>query len=126
MVKDVLMVVDVLLAASAVAYFFSAGYLMMHKHIHSRQPSSAPMVNNIWRWTKWPALVSILCDIPMIIFVYEKQPDMWDWLLLLFHLGFWYVYRNMGDDDPMNKLKDKITEKVKELNGRLVLVPASA
>ncbi len=120
------MFLDMVGAITSCVYFFSCGFLRHHTVMRKRPISAARRANTIWRWTKWPSLVHIIANIPLNIYCYGHRPDIWDWFFLTINLMLWYSYRNMGDDDPMDKLKDKITEKVKEINGRLVLVPAEA
>lgn len=105
------------------AYIFSGVWLItetaLKKCHHNKR------INGIWRWSKWPALAYTLGDIPMQIIIGEKV-GMFDYLSFGLNLWIWYFYRNAGDDDPMNKLRKKITEKVAEIGGKLVLVPAGA
>ncbi len=84
-----------------------------------------PRVNSLWRWCKWPALASVVLEIPSQLLLGEKV-GMWDYLACVFNLLIWWFYRNVGDDDPMNKLRKKLKEKVAEIGGKLTIVPAGA
>ncbi len=80
--------------------------------------------NLIWYWTKWPAL--IYCFIVPIYSITTDQFGPWDAFSFAVSLVVWWYWRNIGDDDDHKKLKKKLGEKVKELQGRLVVVPEPA
>ncbi len=80
-------------------------------------------LNFLWRWSKWPALVWVIMEVPFQIMLREDING-WDYLYVVLSLWIWWFYRNSGDDDPWDRLKDKVTEKVEEVRGRLVVVPA--
>lgn len=81
--------------------------------------------NTCWRWTKWPALVSIVY-IPAWTLLRNDKLTPVDALVFCFACWAWWIYRDAGDDDPMNKLKDSAREAVRVLHGRLVVVPQNA
>lgn len=114
-------VVSLVLAWLTVVWFLCAGFLYGGRGI-IRGPR---IINTLWRWLKWPALVSIMTNIPVDILVGNEVT----WLNragMAINLCMWWVYRNAGDDDPMDKLKKKLKEKVAEIEGRLVVVPEGA
>lgn len=124
MVKTVLPLVMAVLMWTHICYTWSGVFIVTAKYMGKRLPRHS-WFNGIWRWTKWPALAYTLGDIPGQIIMGE--PITWvDYLALLINMYVWYIYRDVGDDDPMDKLKDKIKEKVEEVNGRLVLVPVGS
>lgn len=76
-----------------------------------------------WWLVKWPALAytpfSVTADI-----ISGDDVSFLAALLFLANLVAWWWLRAAGDDDTLNKLKKKMTEKVIEVQGRLVTVPA--
>ncbi len=103
-------------------YQFCGIYLSLDKLYKKPHP---PTLNGWWRWTKWPALCFGLLSIPLQILMHEDI-GMWDHLGSLLNLAIWWMYRNAGDDDPMDKLRKKFKEKVAEIGGKLVIVPSGA
>lgn len=117
------MIASMVLSVSSTVYLVS-GLVLTGGKRHLRP---VPRIwNHLWRWTKWPALVAVLTDIPVKVITGSSPINPVDYLALLIGLYLWWRYRNAGDDDPWDKLKDAIKEKVAEIHGKLVVVPAGA
>ncbi len=82
--------------------------------------------NRTWLWSKWPALASVLFD-PLAKILFDHQsPDTLDIFLTAVLLYLWWRYKDSGDDDEFKKLHKRLTESVKDLGGKLVVVPHPA
>lgn len=103
-------------------YIFSAIALAVCKIIgHERWP----WANLLWYWCKWPALAYLITD-PVFDILLDGELSWFSALLDAFSIWVWWSYRNHGDDDDYKKLKKKLKESVKAINGKLVVVPVRA
>lgn len=81
-----------------------------------------PIVNLIWYWTRPVAQAYLFAYWPFQIFL--DAVDWWDALFFAIALWCWKDYKDSGDDDDHKKIKKKLKESVKVLNGRLVVTSA--
>lgn len=110
-------VIEWTLLAAWLCYIFSSAVLDTHK---------LPVFSIIWSITKWPALAQPIFNIAGQIFLDHEAPSTFDILFFLFQIWIWWRNRNSGDDDDVRKLRERMTESVKEMGGKLVIVPNTA
>lgn len=80
-----------------------------------------PWLNLIWFYTRPFAQAHLYCYWPAELLISDVQ--WWDFVAFATAAYCWYAYKNVGDDDDHKKLKKKLNEIVKVLNGRLVVKP---
>lgn len=80
--------------------------------------------NTIFMVTKYPAFASIFIGPAKTILADHRAPSVWQLFIVLLQLLFWWLNRNAGDDDRWNRTKKRLSERVQEVGGRLVVVPA--
>ncbi len=85
-----------------------------------------PWVNVCWYLSKWPALGGVIHVLTYSIIVEHRAPTPLEWACFLFALWVWWKGRNDGDDSDVKRLKRRATESVKDIGGRLVVVPEPA
>lgn len=110
----------------ALSICFSAYFLLsLALKFLPMDPAMRHLYSIGWWLVKWPALAytpfSITADIAA-----GDNVSFLAALLFLANLTAWWWLRTAGDDDTLNKLKKKMTEKVTEVAGRLTVVPVRA
>ncbi len=107
-----------LLSAASLVYIFSG--------IALTSGCKTSLINRAWCIAKWPALASVIWDPAVIIFFDHQAPSTFQILVTAFNAWVWYLYRDAGDDDEFKRLLERSTETVKDIGGRLVVVPVRA
>lgn len=74
------------------------------------------------RALKWPALAGILLFTTGSMTLTGKLFGLEFWVGLLF-LTFWWVFRNYGDDQTPPEDRKRVRARIKQIGGRLVIVP---
>lgn len=112
-----LAIVWVVLVYANGMYIASGWWLLLHRWTGITIPKG--IAHTVWKWTKWPALCQILL---MLYFTVTGEPG-FDSIADTAMLAIaWWLLRNAGDDDFKKKLKKKLSEVVKQVGDRLVIV----
>lgn len=81
--------------------------------------------NYLWIWLKYPALVYVVL-FPVSEILSNGHLVFWDYLIIAGNLVIWLWVKDAGDDDWKKRLKKRLTETVKTLGSRLIVVPQGA
>lgn len=119
----VINIVATVFTCSYFAYTWSGMFILLLRSFGIAR--GIKVFNTIWKWSKYPALVACFAN-PAADVLTGGKLDVWDYLAFLLNIFIWWYYRNMGDDDWTKKAKEKLTEVVREIQGKLVLVPQAA
>lgn len=116
-----LAIVWVVLVYANGMYIASGWWLVLHRMTGIPIPKG--IAHAVWKWTKWPALGQILL---MLYFTINREPGFESATDTAMLAIAWWIFRNAGDDDFKKKLKKKLSEAVKQVGDRLVIVPKVA
>lgn len=124
--KHWLAVVDFVLVTSFFTYMFT-GVVLLISRAFGASVESKPLkpFNLVWKWAKYPALGHAV-GAPVLTVLIAGHLTFWDYLSTAVNVYVWWQYRDVGDDDWKKKLKKKVTEIVKAVQGRLIVVPQGA
>lgn len=122
--RQLALIIDVILLGCFNVYVFGALGLLTLK---IQYPGMAKPPVFLWAFHlfKWPALAGLLLDPVSQLYIwhyYSTGSIVADAL----GLTFWFLFRNLGDDDWWGKRKKKMSDKVKVQGQKLVLVPEPA
>jgi hypothetical protein len=96
-----------------------SGNIMLIIRTHGKGPTG--VFNTIWKWSKWPAFTHLFVN--PVADVICGNLRWWCPFIYAINVAVWWVLRNAGDDDWSKKVRKKLTETVKQLGTRLVVVP---
>lgn len=77
------------------------------------------------RTLKWPALLGVITFTTGGMLLNHTFFGLDFWTGLLF-LAFWWRFRNYGDDEPPKTDRKRVRARIKQIGGRLVVVPEAA
>ncbi len=107
------------LLTCAYIVYICCGSMLRDKH-------RSDLATLLWLLAKWPALASVIWDPAAIIFFEHEVPSTWVWISAGLSGWIWHYFSKAGDDDDTKRLRERITGSVKDIGGRLVVVPARA
>lgn len=112
--------IDLLLLAFYNAYEYAA--IVLTGLRHRPKPD---FVLTVYHVSKWPALAMIVLD-PLFMIYQHHQLSAMEVVCDLACGVFWWVTRNLGDDDWWHKREKKMAAKIAVSDNKLVVVPEPA
>lgn len=109
--------------------FLVSGFLLKMVRFQLVSQSKADRVrrtlNTLWLITKYLAFAYV-CLGPAMWLTLNGKLNWWDGAAEALNVWLWWAYKDMGDDDWKKRLKKRLTEAVRAIHGRLVVVPQGA
>jgi hypothetical protein len=83
------------------------------------------LANDLWNELKYVYLIESVVGPFLDNVQFGKPATVWDYIGVLVGVGLWFYWRRyFKDDDRWQRRKRKLAEKVEQVGGRLVVVPA--
>jgi hypothetical protein len=108
--------IELVTALVIVAFYLATCVLL------ARPDLRASRLNTCWKYLKWLCLAAY--PVSAVTEMIHHSFDSFDAFTLVSGIISWWLMRDAGDDD-WKKMKEKLTEKIVQIHGRLVVLPVS-